>query len=174
MTDNPKILIQVIRDLRDRYPALKSNIFYVDSQGEPQMTYRHGIIGKVYYIVLEKTGGNYSGVASAKQSHFGSPAKLTENDKRSAPARQQPVKLTGEAENRLFAATMNPDVVADMHDRSNNPNAHAAIYRTVITHPTPTNISVALSRDEIPLGYDRPSMYINNVVNCFGAEFYKK
>lgn len=172
--DCPKSLADVVRDLRVRYPALRKPVVYTDPSGVTFQTKRNFIIGSVYYIVLEKTGGSWSGVSSAKLSHYGVPTKLTEADKRSAPGRLAPIKILGESEERLWVAVMPGEIVADVADRSNNPAAHRMVYRSVLSAEHPTAIPNAMDREAIPLGKMRPLAFINHFLRCFGVEYYSK
>src|SRR5690606_21759772 len=88
-TNNPKPSAEIVRDLKKHYPPVFGPIKYRGKSGREVVTKNPVLIGSIYVLLSDKTGGNWAAVASAKLQHFGTPAKLTNNDKYSAPGRLQ-------------------------------------------------------------------------------------
>lgn len=172
-TDNPVSYVDVVRKLREEYPATYGPVTYRGKSGKMVTTKHPVLIGGLYMILLEKIGNTWAGVHSAKLQPFGIPAKLTNADKYSSPGRQQPVKILGESEVRLIAATCGGDIVADLLDQTNNPKAHRAILKEVLTNPVPTNVPKIINRQEIPPGKGRILTYLNHMLECGGMRFVK-
>jgi hypothetical protein len=169
--NNPVHRPSMVRDLRDHYPAIKTPVTYRGERGNMVRTKRPMLIGSMYFMVLEKTAEDWSSVASAKLQVYGTPARLTKFDKDSAPGRQNVVKTIGESESRALAACIGGEEVADIMDATNNPVAHKEIYRTILTHPTPTNIDEVLDRTKIPKGGHRPRNFVTHLFECSGKKF---
>lgn len=172
-TDNPVESVDVVRQLRKRFPYLEGPVTYTGYSGVEKTTRSKFIIGSLYIMLLEKTGGDWSGVASAKLQHFGIPAKLTNNDKHSAPGRGSPIRILGEAECRLFAAVVGGDVTAEILDQSNNPTSHKYILNTILKAEYPTAIPKIIDRVEVPRGNSRTLVFIRHIMECSGLKFVR-
>lgn len=157
-----------VRQLRHKYPAHLGPVTYRGRSGNLVTTKKPVLIGSMYILLLEKTGGDWSGVSSAKLQHFGIPAKLTNQDKFSNPGRAQPVRFAGETEVRLLSTMVGSDVVADILDQSNNPLAHKEVSKNIILAPEPGNVKRIIDREKIPVGNGRPLAYVKHVFECAG------
>jgi hypothetical protein len=122
-------------------------------------------------IELEKTGEDWSGVASVKTNHFGVPAKLNNYDKQTAPGRQAPVRALGESETRSYISTVGPEATMEMLDQSNNHAAHRNAVENILKAPKPTNIQKVVDRKKVPFGGSRPVSLVHHVLNCRGLRF---
>ena len=174
-SDNPVESIELIKALEaGRYKVPIGPVKYRGKSGREVTTKANILIGSVYIMLLEKTGGDWSGVASAKLQVFGIPAKLTNADKYSAPGRGNPVRLLAEDEVRLFVAAVGSDVTADLLDQSNNPKTHKEIYRNVVKAAQPTNIPCVIDREVHKRGNSRTLVFIRHMMECSGVKFVNK
>jgi hypothetical protein len=173
-TDNPADSTEIIRQLLQFYPVPIGPIQYRGRSGNMRTTKENIIIGSLYIMLLEKTGVDWSGVSSAKLQHFGIPARLTNRDKNSSPGRNQPVRLLGEDEVRLFSATVGPDTTAELLEMSNNPVTHKHIVTNILHAEHPTNIENIVDRTVVPRGNSRPLVFIRHMLQCGGMEFVYK
>lgn len=169
--NNPIDYISAVLALEERYKPTYGPVTYTPPGGVPTVTKLPIMIGGVYVSVLEKTGGDYSGAASAKLQHHGIPAKITKMDKHAYPCRASPVRLTGEAEIRWFSAACGGTVAADLVDQSNNPVVHKEIIANIIESPTPTNIEVVIDRNKFPIGNGRNILVVKHLLECAGMQF---
>lgn len=169
--NNPVHRPTMIRLLKKHYPAQKSRLTYRGYDGKMVTTRNDILVGSMYFLILEKTAEDWNSVASAKLQVHGTPARLTKFDKDSAPGRQNVTKALGEAEVRSIAAYCGGDVVAELCDINNNPVAHKAQYRSVLTAERPTDIAVSVDRTEIPKGGHRARMFLNHNMLCAGRRF---
>lgn len=170
--DNPVNNLEMVKAIKNsEYCPHYGPVTYRDINGKEVKTSGPVLIGSMYMILLEKTGDDWSGVASVKTQHFGVPAKLNNYDKQTAPGRQAPVRGLGESETRLFTTVVGPEPTMELLDQSNNPESHRAATRSVLKAHQPTNIERAVNRDEVPLGNSRPVGFVNHLLECRGLKF---
>lgn len=172
--NSPNMGHEVIRDLRQQFPIRISPVTYRGRSGKVVTTKVPVIIGSVYIIELEKTGSDWAAVASARRQHFGVLAKLTNADKHSLPWREQPVRLLGEAEVRLFSATIGPQATADLLELPNSPAAQKLIARNILTADKPTDIAQIIDHNVVPRGLSRAGQFIDHILQCSGIRFTNK
>lgn len=168
--NSPKSYQQVAEELKIHYPPCLGPVTYTGNSGIECTTRRPVIIGGLYMMLLEKIGNTWSGVSSSLLQHFGIPAKLTNHDKTSRPGRENPIRIMGETEVRLVAAHCSPDTAAEILDRSNNPETHRAILRSILNAPKPGNIDVIVDRSKVPRGNGRVVSYVRHMAECAGFE----
>lgn len=169
-TNNPAEPVDMIKKLYEYFPPTFGPVTYAP---ERFVTDRNVLIGSVYVVVLEKTGGDWSGVSSAKLQHFGIPARVSNADKYASPGRNQPVRILGESEVRLLNAVVGSDVTADLLDQSNSPATHKAIVNQILSLGELGNIDEIIDRREIPLGNSRSLQFVRHILECAGVEFVR-
>ena len=161
----------VIGDLAVHYPARRGPVWYRGMSGNESVTTNDIMIANTYMVLLEKTGGDWSGVASARHQHYGLPAKLSKQDKYSQPSRANPVRIFGEAEVRLTTTATTGDVVSEMLEMSNSPGAHKNVVENILRAEYPSNIEEVLDRGVIPYGSNRSQVFVAHALQCAGIEF---
>ena len=154
-TDNPRQPDLMIEELLSKYPKCFGPILITMDDGRKVWSENLGTIGKQYIIILEKTGEEYSAVSSPVLQHQGIPGKLTKADKQSSPGRPQATRITGETEGRLINSLAHHDALFKLLDIANSPTTHRAVCRTLLTHPTPTNVDQIVDRNLYPRGGNR-------------------
>lgn len=169
--DNPVHRPTQIRLLKEKYPAHKTSLTFRGYDGKMVTTKNKMLVGSMYFMVLEKTAEDWNAVASAKLQVHGTPARLNKFDKHSAPGSQNVTKTLGESEVRSIAAYCGGDVVADLSDINNNPIAHKAQYRAILTADKPTDIEASVDRKAIPKGGHRARTYLEHNMLCAGYRF---
>lgn len=162
----------VVGDLAQHYPARRGPVWYRGLSGRESVTTNDVMIASTYMILLEKTGSEWSGVASARHQHYGLPAKLSKQDKFSLPARANPVRIFGEAEVRLTTTATTGDVVSEMLEMSNSPAAHKNVVENILRAEKPSNIDCVLDRTKIPFGSNRSQVFVAHALQCAGIEFF--
>lgn len=162
----------VVGDLAETYPARRGPVWYRGMSGTECVTTNDIMIASTYMILLEKTGGDWSGVSSARHQHYGLPAKLSKQDKYSLPSRANPVRIFGEAEVRLTTTATTGDVVSEMLEMSNSPAAHKNVVENILRAPQPSNIERVLDRTKIPFGSNRSQVFVAHALQCAGIEFF--
>lgn len=161
--------LEMIKAVQAKFPPTLGPVQY-----RGVTTSNDTLIGSMYFLLLEKTGNDWSAVSSAKLQHFGIPARITNQDKYSAPGRQQPVRMLGESEVRLLNAYVGSDTTVELIDRSNNPTTHKEIVNKILTSDTPTNIEEIVDRDKIPLGNSRNLLFVKHQLECAGVKFVRE
>lgn len=164
------LAIQELSNPESPYFPELSPVTYRDLNGKMQETLEPVLIGPNYYLGLEKTATDGSGVSSSKTNHFGIPARLTNADKYTSPGRQTVTRTTGESEGRNHAAAYGGEPLSDNMDMNNNPVVHKEVCRTLLTHPTPTDIERMVDREKFPLGGHRPLAFLRHLMVCSGKD----
>lgn len=171
-TDNPAYSPDIIEQLVKHYPIKITPVTYKGRSGNVVRTVSPILIGSVYMMLLEKTGGDWSAVSSSKLQHFGIPARQTKFDKHSLPGRANPVRIAGESEVRLFAATIGGEATAELLEMSNSPQTHKHIYANILRAEKPTAIKNVVDRTQVPMGTSRALLFVHHALQCNGIEFY--
>lgn len=152
------------------YAPEYDTVTYMGMSGEYVETINPQMIASMYIMTLEKTGRTWAGVSSAKLSHFGIPAKMTNSTKHLTPGRTQPIRF-GESEFRLFAATVGARATAEMVDRTNNPTVRKEIQKTILRSPKPTAEYSLIDRKRYPTGNSRFNVMLQHYNLCAGRAF---
>lgn len=150
-----------------------SQVTYKDLSGKKTRTKEKVLIGPNYYLALEKTATDWSGVGSSKVNHFGVTARLTNADKYSSPGRQTVTRSVGESEARNLAQAMGADPVANIMDMNNNPVIHKEVCNTIMTVDNPADIESVVDRELFALGGHRPAGYAQHQLLCSGKNIVR-
>lgn len=170
-TDNELYTEDICLGLETHYKPCYGPVTYTGNSGQKVTTRSYVRIGSVYIILLEKTGDDWSSVASGKLQHFGVLSQLTKTDKYSKPVRNQAVRGTGEAELRILVSYIGSEFVAELMDRNNSPKTHKHIVAQLLTADQPSNIENLVDRQAIPYGGSKPLNLVHHLMQCSGAEF---
>lgn len=166
-TDNPTDVPTAIEEIRQKFPIVYGPVTYDNGV----KTYLPVLLGHIYILLLEKTGAEFSAASSAKLQHFGIPSKVGSGDKFSAPGRNNPVRILGEAEVRLLLAVVGSDVVAELINLSNNPTAHKEVIKRIHETENPSQFARISDPRKHPLGNTRPLLFVRHILQCAGIEF---
>lgn len=173
--NNEVMGMAAVEAIQERFKPLWAPVTMADENGEYFTTTEPVRIAPVYVISLEKIADTAGGVASCRYQHHGVPAQLSNTDKYAKPVRIQPVRLTGESENRVIASYAGGDVVAEIQDRNNNPQAQRAIVQSILESETPAMIEKVIDREKVPMGDSKVLKLTQHVGFCAGWEFiYEK
>lgn len=149
-------------------------VTYRNLAGEMVTTKTKILIGPDYYLPLEKTATDGSGVSSSKTNHFGVTARLTNADKYASPGRETVTKSTGESEARNHAHAYGAEPLAHIMDLNYNPVVHKEACMTILTHETPTNIECLVDREKFKLGGHRPLAYVRHMMAVSGKNISRE
>ena len=163
-------IVDALED-NDAYRPHYGPVTFVDYSGVPQTTIRNVRIASLYFILLEKTGDDWTSVGSGKVQHFGVLSQVSGIDKYATPTRQNPTRILGESEIRILEATVDAEVVADQMDRNNNPTTHKHITERILEAIQPTNIDKIVDRTKIPFGGMKALKMIKHLLECAGMRF---
>lgn len=173
--DNPVDNLEMANALKDsEFCPHYGPVTYVNDGGEAITTENPILIGSLYMIMLEKTGEDWSSVASVKTNHFGVASKLNNFDKNTSPGRQQSVRALGESETRAGITTVGPEATMEILDQSTNPDTHRAVVKAILMAPQPTNIQKVVDRKKIPFGGSRPVSLVEHLLGCRGIKLTYK
>ena len=168
--DSPEYM-EAIKKIERSYRPVYGPVEYIGYSGNKVKTKTNVRIGSMYIMLLEKTGDDWSSVASGKTQHFGVIAKLTKEDKSNEPIRAQPIKGVGETEGRIFASYTGARATAELMDRNNNPSTHAEIVKQILIADKPTGIKELIDRTKFPFGNTKPLQILNHIALCAGWKF---
>lgn len=170
-TDNPAESVEMVEQLEVEFPSCYGPITYVGRSGRKVTTKNPARIAPVYFMLLEKTGDDWTAVSSGKTQHYGVLAQVTNSDKYAHPTRLQAIRALGEAEVRIYVSYAGTRITAELMDRNNNPRTHEHMVYNLMRAEKPTDIWCAVDRDEIPLGGAKPQQLVNHIAECAGWEF---
>jgi hypothetical protein len=161
----------MIEELEAEYPSCYGPVTYTGRSGRTVTTKVPVRIAPCYFMLLEKIGDDWTAVSSGKTQHFGVLAQVTNADKYIQPTRNQAIRALGEAELRIYVSYAGVRITAEQMDRNNSPKTHEHILYNMMRAERPTDIAVAVDRDEIPFGGAKPQQLVNHIGECAGWEF---
>jgi len=168
--NNKRLPDDITMDLQAKFEPTMTPVKYVDASGMQVETIECIRIGCVYTMLLDKLADEWSSTAAAKLQHFGIVSAVTRSDKFAYPFRNNPTRIVGQTESRLFVCYTGPETMAEMFDRTSNPVTRANIYRNILEAKQPGNIDQIIDREKIPLGGSRPIQIVRHVFMCAGFE----
>lgn len=163
--------VDMLREVRKHFMPERGPVTYRDYNGVERVTKNNVLIGSIYYMLLEKTGDDWTAISSGKFQNFGIIAKLTNKDKFLQPTRNQAIRAGGEAEIRIMVAYCGAFFATEFLDRNSNMQSHRAACEKILSAPYPTNIESLINREEIPLGKARPMQLVKHLAYCNGWKF---
>ncbi len=172
-TLSPVTLEQAVTNAEAEFPLEIHPITYRGRSGRMVTTRRPVIVASVYVLLLEKTGDEWSGVASTKLQHFGIPAKINKHDKYATPARPMPVRILGESEVRLMVAACGSAPVAELVEMSNSPLLHKDIVHSIMAAKHPTRIENAISDPKLVGRGGRNLAIVHHAMEVSGVRFVR-
>lgn len=172
--DNTPTSVEMMEELLAKYSSSYGPVSYIGNSGKVSITKDNVAIGSMYFMLLEKTGDDWTAVSSAKVQHHAVLAQVTSADKYSQPTRQQAIRAWGEAEVRILVSYAGPLVTAEILDRNNNMETHEAVCRAILQADKPTAIPYVVDRTKIPYGNSKPLQMVNHIGECAGWKFSYK
>ncbi len=170
-SDNDPELPDVVEALKTEFMPHISSVTYRGNSGRMVTTKEKILIGEIYFILLEKTGDDWTSVSSGKLQNFGILSHINNQDKHSSPWRQQAIRAWGETETAIGTAYMGYRVMAEVMDRNNNITAHRYGVYSILRADHPTDIPVLVDRQKIPLGNAKPLELVKHLGLCNGWQF---
>ncbi len=162
----------IIRNIENSvYRPIYGPVTYRDYYGNKVTTKKPVRVSKIYFMLLEKTGNDWSAVSSGKLQTFGVLSHITKFDKFAEPTRLQATRNVGEDEARIFSANCSPDAVAELIDRYNNPLTHKEMVNSILNAPQPSNVDVSIDRSKIEFGGAKPLQLVKHLFMCAGYRF---
>lgn len=172
--DNDKYGMDIVRDIIANFEPHFGPVTYKGYSGKVVTTKCPIRIASSYFLLLEKTGDDWTAVSSAKVQHFGVLSQVSGVDKYALPTRQSPTRTIGEAEKRIIVAYVGAETAAEQYDRSNNTITHRHICEEILSNPTPTNIERIVDRSKIPFGGAKALRHAKHLLETFGMRFVLK
>lgn len=169
-TPRSGILIPV--ELEEAFPLKMSPITYRTKDGRVVRTKKDILISSLYIIRLEKDGEDWGAVATPKRQHHAIIGKLSEYDKYSKPYREQAIRIAGESEVRLLAATLAPEFLGIMLNFPNSPGMINDTVENILNADKPTNIDLVMDYQRHAQIESRALQYVKNgIMACSGVRF---
>lgn len=139
--------------------------------GRTEVTKDPILIAPLPIMLLDKTAEDTLTVATAAHGPFGVLIKHNQADKYSKPWKDSPARTIGESEARAYAAhTKDPEMIADMMDRANNPVVQLEMARELVSNEHSGSIESIIDRQKHDYGDTRPIGIATNFLNCYGVE----
>lgn len=125
-------------------------------------------IAKMYIMLLEKIGDTWSACASSKVHHNGLPSQTSQLDKYRTPARENPVRGSGESELRIITSYAGAYATAEILDRNASPMSHRIIVDGILSCDNPADIECLIDRKVVPYGGAKPLQMFKHWAMCEG------
>jgi hypothetical protein len=170
-SNNDPELPDVVEVLKNEYMPHMSRVTYRGNSGRMVTTKEKILIGEIYFIVLEKTGDDWTSVSSGKLQNFGILSHINNQDKHASPWRQQAIRAWGETETAIGTSYMGWRVMAEIIDRNNNIASHRMGVYNILRAERPTDINRLVDRNVIPFGSAKPLELVKHLALCNGWEF---
>lgn len=170
-SNNDPELPDVVDEIQKHFMPQIGHVTYRDHTGGFVTTKEKILIGEVYFILLEKTGDDWTAVPSGKLQNFGILSHINNQDKHASPWRQQAIRAWGETETAIGTAYMGWRPMAELIDRNNNIAAHRMGVYNILRADKPTDIDVLVDRSKIPLGNAKPLELVKHLALCNGWKF---
>lgn len=172
--NNDRELPDAIEMLSKEFMPHMSPLTYRDHNGEFIETIDPILVGEVEFIMLEKTGDDWTSVSSGRLQSIGILSHINNQDKFASPWRQQSIRAWGETETAIGASYMGAHIMAEIHDRNNNIISHRYGVYNILRSDNPSDIDELVDRTEIPLGNDKPLELVYHMTICAGWKFAYK
>lgn len=168
--DNAINDIDAVLHLNKHYPQSFTKVRYFGAGDKFVVTESPVRIAPGYVLLLEKIADGGSSSSIGQLQHHGLLAAQTKSEKYSLPYRPSPTRNTGEAEARLLVFyALDVECIADILDRSNNPETMRHIAKRILRDPTPSNIPDIIDRNVIRYGNTRPLQFFHHFMATQGA-----
>lgn len=141
--------VDIVRELRKIYKFKPTPVTFINEMGETVRTERPVIITSVYYMLLDKFGTDMSTQSFPRLSAFGTPAKLSKNQRYRTPNRDAPNRNTGETESRTEVSQTGGYNTVKLLAGANSPVVFGRMIRRIIRADNPFNIKQIIRPDEI-------------------------
>lgn len=143
-------------------------VSYVGNSGMRRMTRSKVRIAPMYIMLLDKIADEWSSTSTGRLQHFGILSPTIKSEKFAFPYRNSPVRTIGETEGRIYVGYTGPESMAEMMDRSNNPDTQRHMTHHLLSADRPTNIDTLVNRELIPLGRSKNLQLVNHILGVSG------
>lgn len=166
--------VKMLQEIEAKFHPTFDKIKYHNDDGSVEYSNHPVRIGSMYFMLLNKTGNDWSAVANAKTQQNGIISYTSNKDKHATPTKKQAIRFMGESEVRVLLSHAGGYFTADIHDRSNNPTVKKEIVRNLLTTDKPGALVSAIDRNKYPLGYSKPLQILNHLFSCAGFKLEYK
>lgn len=175
--DNARNIIDVCRDIRDSiYRPNVGKVTYRALDGRMTTTKEDVIIKRMYIMVLEKVGVDFSAVNTAKVNNYGFPIRSTNQiDKFKTPHAISPTKTLGETEVRILMSFAGPEMLIDMIDYNLNLKSLKLLIGGILEDERPFGNDYAIDRRYNNYGQTKSLSMLKHLFSGYGINIaYKK
>lgn len=151
------------------YKPIESPIQY-KVNGVVKTTVENVLIGRMYYLLLDRTARDFSAVSSAKVNNFMLPIKGSEADRSKYPHNLTPVTNLSETETRIIAALAPPVLIAELYDITLNPTSQKQLIRHILESGKMFDPNFSIDRKVNPYGGSKPLELMKHIFRASGIE----
>lgn len=142
---------------------------YRNSGGNIETTKKPVPVLSTYIMYLEKIAEDGSAISFGKLQHHGLPASRTNAERYQYNYRNVFTRNIGQHESEILNHdARNPALIAELMDRSNNPEVMMEMAKKLLISKTPTNIWRLVDRKKFPLGKMRPRQFLSHFFETQG------
>lgn len=128
-------------------------------------------VGRMYYMLLDRTGRDFSAVSSAKVNNYMLPTKGGEFEKYKYPHNLTPVTNLSETEMRFLMSFCSPVMQAEMVDLPLNPTSHKQLVGHILSSPLMVDPNFEIDRTLNPYGGSKPVEMLKHIMLASGVRF---
>lgn len=145
-------------------------ITYRNASGKIETTKNPVPVLRTHLIYLDKIAEDGSATSAGKVQHHGLLASRTNNERYQYNFRNVSTRNIGYHEGEILGCdSRSPELVAELIDRSNNPNVMRAIMEKLLTDEKPTGLHSLVDRNEHPLNEHRPRQLLRHFYETSGG-----
>jgi len=166
--NNNKLNKDIVLELDRTFNPVYDKVTYTNDNDQITTTVKDIRIAPMYYFLLDKIADDWAVCDSGKLQHFGILTPLTRAEKFMLPYKANPPRTCGETESRIIASYGDPQLPAEVMDRSNNPQTTRNIFYNILNSENPTDIDEVVDREAIPFGNTKPMVLVRHIMSCAG------
>lgn len=172
--NNEYNIIDVIKAIdASEYKPVEAPVQYT-ANGIVKVTDEAMIIGRSYFLLLDRTARDFSAVSSAKVNPFMLPIKGSEADRNKYPHNLTPVTNLSETETRIIAALAPSQLIAELYDITLNPASHKQLIRNILEGDKLFDPDFSIDRNVNPYGGSKPLELTKHLFRASGIEMVFK
>jgi len=158
-----------VKIMKSKY-AMDIHNFYITVDGKEKVLKSPIGMQNNYMLLLYKLGDDWLSCNLSYINKLGIPVAASKEIKTRLPFNNTPTKLSI-SEGRMYPGFLGREVMAEMRDRSINPDSQRAITKRILEEDDPMAIDRIIDRDKIPFGGDVVLHAVRSLTQTFGEDF---
>ena len=153
-----------------RFRPVHGRITYQDRNGNMVTPSAKCRVAPIYYILLDKTGDDYSVSNTTYLQAHNFSATIPNVDRQFHAVNANTVRSLGPDETTIVCGLMDKEHVAELYDRNNSPSAMRNLVETIYSNENPASIYNLVDRKKVPYGHTAGAEIAKHVLGAYGLE----